>query len=77
MRTQQEINFQIEGLKEEKKSLPRESVFGDDNWAIIDAMLDVLEGKEVFDEDYNIDVEYAANEAEDWLNGDSNENLFG
>jgi hypothetical protein len=37
MRTQQEIQRQIEGLQNERKNLPEFSFFSDNNWRKIDA----------------------------------------
>ena len=86
-KTQEEINLQIEGLKNSKKTLPQFSMFGDDNWAKIDAQLDVLEGKkdpddfyvdetaEEFEEGDN-DVYTAAEDAEMWMDGNYDGDLF-
>lgn len=79
-KTQEEINLQIEGLKKSKLELPRFSMFGDDNWAKIDAQLDVLEGKQDPDDFYvdesseeysdgDNDIYNAAQEAEEWMDG--------
>lgn len=92
IRTQAEINIQIEGLKKEKESLPQFSSFGDNNWDLIDAQLDILEGKKIasdFDQlqedgdTYDLDEQErnsiildAVETAEDWLCGKINENLF-
>lgn len=83
-RTKEEIARQIEGLKRMKKSLPEFSAFGDKNWEKIDAQLDVLEGlKDVDDfyidetaeefEDGDNDIYSAAEEAEEWLNGNADD----
>lgn len=86
-RTQEEINRQIEGLKKEKETLPEYSRFGDNNWAKIDAQLDILEGIKnlhqfIFDEN-DEDFQEGDNElydeaekAENWLNGYEDEDLF-
>ena len=48
-RTQNEIDVQIAALKLERKSLPERSMFGTNNWSIIDATLDILEGRSDWD----------------------------
>jgi hypothetical protein len=86
-KTQEEINRQIEGLKKMKTTLPEFSHFGDKNWEKIDAQLDVLEDKKEANdfyegesaeefEDGDNDIYNAAVEAEDWLDGNSDEDLF-
>lgn len=86
-RTEEEIKLQIEGLKKDKTKLPEFSKFGDKNWEKIDAQLDVLEAiktkddfwedesAEEFEEGDN-DLYFAAEEAEDWLDGAKEENLY-
>lgn len=86
-RTQKEIDAQIEGLKKMKMTLPQFSVFGDDNWGRIDAQLDVLEGEKDADDFYidetsdeyeegDNDNYHGAVEAEEWMNGERDEDLF-
>ena len=48
-RTPEEITRQIEGLKKMKTTIPERSHFGDENWAQIDAQLDILEDKAELD----------------------------
>ena len=76
-RTKEEIKRQVEGLQKMKKTLPQYSFFGDDNWAGIDAQLDVIEGiREPDDFESDSDEIYSmAQQAEDWLNG-SKDDLF-
>jgi hypothetical protein len=79
MRTLEEINRQIEGLQKERKSLPHHSMFGTDNWGAIDAIITILRGEKThadfeLEEDY--EIESAAYNAEDWLNGNSDDDLF-
>jgi hypothetical protein len=87
-RTKEEIKLQIDGLKKERATLPEKSRFGDENWRRIDAQISILEGthdKDEFwndesDEDYqdgDNDIYFAAEIAEMWLDGDTDENLFG
>lgn len=86
-RTKNEIDIQIAGLKAMKITLPRRSAFGDDNHAKIDAQISVLEGNkkpdyfyvdETSDEfqDGDNDVYSSAVDAEEWMNGDKEDNLF-
>lgn len=85
MRTQEEINRQIEGLKKMKTWLPQYSRFGDNNWANIDAQLDILEYKQDLDDmddgdwenmDETNSIYLAAQDADGWMNGDTNDDLF-
>lgn len=89
IRTQAEIDFQIAGLKKERETIPQFSFFGDNNWDIIDAQLDILEGRKIasdFDQPQEGDeldcpeIEYEILEAvertEDWLEGEIDEDLF-
>lgn len=87
IQTQEAINRQIEGLLKMKQTLPEKSFFGDRNWEKIDTQVDVLKGNvksgslyhdesvEDFEESDN-EMYFAALEAEDWLNGDSEDDLF-
>lgn len=86
-RTSDEIIRQINGLKKDKEIIPRKSMFGDDNWAKIDAQISVLEGKSKPDDFYidesaeeyqdgDNDTFFAASKAEDWLKGHETEDLF-
>ena len=86
-KTDAEIQLQIEGLKKMKDNLPKFSVFGDNNHAPIDAQISVLEGKRKADyyyedetsDEYNDgdnEVYFAAEKAEEWLNGKIKEDLF-
>lgn len=82
MRTQQEIDRQVEGLKKERASLPEYSMFGDPNHAIIDAQIEILRGDKMltdFDEgdwdelDETNKIYSGAEDAENWLNGTGDE----
>lgn len=86
-RSQSEIDAQIEGLKKDKKKLPEFSAFGDKNWEKIDAQIDILEGKGNSDslyidetadeyEEGDNDIYFAAKDAENWLDGSRDEDLF-
>ena len=85
MRTQEEIKRQIEGLEKMKTWLPEYSGFGEPNHLIIDAQISILYGSqelsdieegdwEEMDEDNKI--YRGAEEAEIWLDGDGDEDLF-
>lgn len=85
MRTQEEIKRQIEGLEKMKTWLPEYSGFGDPNHLIIDAQISILDGSqelsdieegdwEEMDEDNK--VYRGAEEAEMWLDGNRDEDLF-
>lgn len=88
MRTQEEINRQVEGLKKMKKWFPEYSAFGDPNHKGIDAQLDILEAnKDIMDfDEYNEDEFDDENEheyirqqvqiADDWINSQSKQDLF-
>lgn len=78
MRTAEQIKAQVEGLEAMKTTLPEFSAFRDPNWEAIDAQIEVLEGRETADT-YEEEHEYvasAARDAQDWLDGYSDENLF-
>lgn len=77
-KTQDEINHQIDGLKKMKTWLPEHSAFGSNNWGQIDAQLDVLEGSKIASdfEDEEDEIFIAAQDAEDWLDGIRDEDLF-
>lgn len=78
MRTKEEVDRQIDGLKKMKSTVPEFSKFGDNNWEKINAQLDVLEDLKEPDDFYigHNDVYNAAVEAEEWMNGEDNEDLF-
>lgn len=77
MRTQEEIERQIEGLKKQKESLPEYNFFGDNNWEMIDAQIEILNGADIDEycdrEDY---VESGATNAYDWLTDENEDDLF-
>jgi hypothetical protein len=82
-RTEEEIQRQIDGLNAQKKWLPEFSSFGDDNWGQIAVQIEVLQGKtdledliEDDDEDTENGLYDAAIQAEDWLDGRINDDLF-
>jgi tellurite resistance-related uncharacterized protein len=83
MRSQEEINRQIEGLKAMKQSLPEYNLFGENNWEGINAQIAVLKGEENYeeyrDEEFDIEEDYIytrAEEADTWLRGLNDDNLF-
>jgi hypothetical protein len=75
-RTQEEINRQIEGLLKMKETLPEYSFFNDNNWKQIDTQVEVLKGDLDADEVEDDDFYSSALDAEDWLNGERDEDLF-
>lgn len=86
-RTHDEVVRQIEGLYKMKENLPEISSIGTKNWEYIDAQIDVLEGSSAPDdyyqdetgEDYqdgDNEVYFEAVKAEQWLDGECNEDLF-
>lgn len=86
MRTKEEIQRQVEGLTQMKTWLPEYSAFGDPNHKVIDAQISILKSIsklsdyefEEYDEfDDNLEAIFrGAEEAEMWLDGDTNEDLF-
>ena len=79
MRTKDEINRQIKGLKKEKEDLPEFSMFGTNNWKSINAMIEILNGNKSSEhfEFADQEVENAAYDAENWLNEERDDDLFG
>lgn len=78
MRTQDEINRQIEGLKADRKSLPEFSLFGNNNWEVINESIYMLDGRTTLD-DYDEEDEHLFSSlltVADWLTGAINEDLF-
>ena len=75
-RTEDEIAHQIALLRDERDSVPETSVFGDKNWAAIDAAISVLQGTdpESYVEDEE-DIYNRALDAKDWLDGTSDNDL--
>lgn len=78
MRSQEEIKRQIEGLKKEKASLPEFNFFNENNWERIDAQLSILDGLETYEdyEEAEQRIESAAYQAQQWLDGEDDEDLF-
>lgn len=78
MRTAAQIARQVEGLRAMKSTLPEFSTFGDPNWESIDAQIEILEGRETAEdyEDEHETVASSARDAEDWLTGYSDDDLF-
>lgn len=86
-RTAEQIARQVAGLKKERASLPQRSGLGTENWKIIDAQIDVLNGDrkpshfyedETAEEfiDGDNDIYFASEEAQEWLNGSRTNDLF-
>ena len=86
-RTAVEIELQIEGLRKMKETLPEVSGTGTENWKEIDAQIEVLKGVSIADyfyadetaeeyEDGDNDIYNRALEAEEWLSGERDDDLF-
>ena len=82
MRTPEQIQRQIDGLLAMKTWLPQNSLFGDDNWRIIDEQVQILKGESTFEELENVYDEDEESspcslwDAEGWLEGEIDEDLF-
>jgi len=85
MRTKEQINAQIEGLKKEKETLPPISGFGTPNHEIIDVKISILLGEQELEDidegdweemDAQNEVYRGAEEAQQWLDEDMDEDLF-
>lgn len=85
MRTQEEIQRQIDGLLKQKERLPEYSAFGDPNHLIFDAQISILDGsKELSDidegdwdeMDEDNKIYRGAEEADNWLNEFDDDDLF-
>lgn len=83
-RTTEDINRQIEGLTKMKTWLPEYSGLRTPNWRKIDAQIEMLKGGDLsdFDEgdwdemDEDNEVYRAAEDAENWLQCVSDDDLF-
>lgn len=86
-KTQEETQAQIKGLEKSKLSIPKKSLFGDDNHGAIDAQIAVLKGERTPNfywvdetaeeyEDGDNDIFLAADKADEWMNGQVDGNLF-
>jgi len=72
MRTQDEINEQINSLQEERDNLPEYSAFQSNNWKPLDAQIAILKGEKTY-EDYQFEdpeTDASAYEAKYWLEND-------
>ena len=78
VRTEKEIQKAIEDLKIMRKNMPHYSMFGDNNWASLDAQIAILEGNKHYSdyEDYEPNVNSAAYDAENWLNDKNADPLY-
>ena len=85
-RTPEEIKRQIDGLISMKEWLPEYSKFGTPNWENIDQQVRILDGTddmddlvedpELLDEGEPDEIYNAGQEADDWLQGVNDEDLF-
>lgn len=85
MKTKEEINRQIKGLQKMKEWLPAISGMGTPNHDIFDAQISILDGSQElsdidegdFEEmDAQNEVYRGAEEAEQWMNGEREGDLF-
>jgi hypothetical protein len=85
MRNQEEIQRQVDGILAEKESLPEVSGLGTPNHEIADIKISIIQGDielEDVDEgdwddmDSTNEVYRGAEEAQAWIDGDSDEDLF-
>lgn len=85
MRTPEQIKDQIDGLTKMKTWLPEFSKFGTPNHEVIDAQISILDGSAElsdidegdFEEmDAQNQVYRGAEEAQEWLEGNRDEDLF-
>lgn len=85
MRTTDQINRQIDGLRAEKQRLPAVSGLGTPNHEIADAKISILQGNEElkdFDEgdweemDETYQIYLGAEEAQQWMDEEREEDLF-
>lgn len=85
MRTEEQIDRQIDGLDAMKDWLPEYSGFGSPNWQMIDAKILIISGEmdlEDFPEgdwdemDEENEIYREAEEAQDWLYEEHDEDLF-
>ncbi len=86
-RTKKQIDYQIMMLGKERENIPETSGFGTPNWECIDAKINILEGTSALndyeefpdgDEDgqESDPVYVAAQEADEWMMGNRDEDLF-
>lgn len=78
MRTSEQKAQMIENLSRLRNSLPEQNIFGDANWIPIDAQIAVIKGEKTVDDyrgdDYESVAEVAAIEAQEWLDGNLEDN---
>lgn len=84
-RTQEEIQAQIAGLEKEKTLFPEYSKLGTPNHAMANVKIEILQGRIDLDDidegdwdemDEDNEIYRAAEEAQDWLEGMNDEDLF-
>ena len=84
MRTEKEIQNQIDGLERERLNLPAVSLFGTPNHEIINAKIAILNGGDLedFEEgdwdemDATNEIYRGAEEAVEWMEEERDEDLF-
>lgn len=78
-RTQKEIDAEIKALEGCRKYIPRETAFGDDNFAKLDLAIDFLKGEIDIDEtaeewnERSDDEQSVLLEAQSWRDGETDE----
>jgi len=80
MRTQEEIDYQVQGILEERQTTPEKDFWGRNVWDMADAKVAVLRGVSTsadYEEGgYDLNTVNAALDAEVWLNNVEPDNLF-
>lgn len=78
-RTQEEINEMISQIEKQKENVPEFSMFGDNNWEVFNAGIDVLQHDisddeiyDTYDEDEDSEIINYALSVRAWLDGADN-----
>ena len=84
-RTKEEIDRQINGLENEKRIVPKKSLFGTNSHLIIDYQIKILKGEvhphDIDEDDFENETDFSdvfekAEETQDWMDGKHNKDLF-
>lgn len=83
MRTPEQIQRQVSGLLAMKSWLPQFSLFGDNNWRVIDEQVQIIKGESTFEEIEDAYIKegfesapFNLYDAEAWLNEEVDEDVF-
>lgn len=79
MRTKEEIQRQVDGLKKSKERLQQNGgMFAKQSIGLIEMQIDILTGKDSYSgyEDADPQIESCAYETDQWLQGENDEDLF-